>query len=93
MSDPDEAVTSWFKALPSKMQRQLARDLKDIADNLAADIKAAAPVKTGKLRDSVRVRRGRNTLELYVEAGGADTTTACLVGLESGRATVEAIYD
>ena len=38
-----------------------------------------------------RVTRRRRALWHVVV--GADTTTACLVGLEGGRATVEAIYD
>lgn len=41
---------------------------------LADEIKAAAPIKTGKLRDSVRVRRKRNDLDLEVTAGGDETT-------------------
>lgn len=67
-------LQQYFQNLPYKLKRELAEGLKDIADRLASDIKQATPVKTGKLRDSVRVRRGRNTLELYVEAGGVDTT-------------------
>lgn len=70
----EKEVNSWFKQLPGKLQRELARDLQQIASNLSNDIKAAAPVKTGALRDSVRVRRGRKTLEYFVEAGGPTTT-------------------
>lgn len=44
------------------------------AGKLADAVKSAAPVKTGALRDSVKVRRTRNDLTLYVEAGGAATT-------------------
>lgn len=68
-------LQSWFKALPGKLQRELAGQLKEIADELASDIRAAAPAgETGRLKESVRVRRGRKTLELYVEAGGDLTT-------------------
>lgn len=67
-------LQSWFKDLPYKLQRELAGRLKEIADELADDIRRVAPVKSGALRDSVRVRRGRGTLELYVTAGGPTTT-------------------
>lgn len=70
----DAEVKSWFKSLPGKLQRQLAKDLQVIAQGLVDDIKAAAPVDTGKLRDSIRVRRGKKTLEYFVEAGGSATT-------------------
>src|SRR5438045_3511012 len=70
-----DALQSWFKDLPYKLQRELAGRIKEIADDLADDIRRVAPVKTGKLRASVRVRRGRKSLELYVTAGGPDTTT------------------
>jgi len=70
-----EAVGSWFKQIPMRLRRDFARDLKAIADQLASDIKSAAPVgETGKLQSSVRVRRGKDTLEYYIFAGGPDTT-------------------
>jgi HK97 gp10 family phage protein len=59
--------------LPIKMKRQLATAIKQEADRLADAIKAAARVDTGALRDSVKVRRRRNDLDLEVTAGG-DTT-------------------
>lgn len=71
----DEELQRYFKDISFKLKRQLVTVIKQQADELAAAIKAAAPVKTGKLRDSVKVRRGRNTLELMVTAGGEDTTT------------------
>lgn len=68
-------LQSWFKSLPGKVQREFAKDLKRIADGLAEDIRRAAPVgETGRLKESVRVTRGRKSLELYVEAGGPLTT-------------------
>src|SRR5689334_1005097 len=72
--DPDDDVQGWFDDLPYKVKRQLAAAIKEQADGLAAAIKDAAPVRSGKLRDSVRVRRRRNELELEVTAGGDDTT-------------------
>jgi len=74
----EKEVNSWFKSLPGKIQRDLARDLQRIAARLSDDVKAAAPVDTGALRDSVRVRRGRGTLEYFVEAGGPSTTRGYL---------------
>lgn len=74
-------LQSWFRALPYKLQRELAGELKDIADGLADKIRSEAPTgPTGKLKDSVRVRRGRKTLELYVEAGGDLTTKEVRAG-------------
>lgn len=68
-------LQSWFKELPIKLQRELAKDLKEIADGLAEDIRRVTPEgETGNLRSSVRVRRGRRTLEYFVEAGGVTTT-------------------
>lgn len=73
----EKEVNSWFKSLPGKLQRELARDLQRIAGELKEDIQAATPVgATGKLRESVRVRRGRKTLEYFVEGGGPTTTKA-----------------
>jgi HK97 gp10 family phage protein len=69
-----DELQSWFKKLPYKLQRELAGRLKDIADDLAEDIKREAPVKTGALRDSIRVRRGRKSLEFVISAGGPSTT-------------------
>ena len=67
-------LQSWFRDMPYKLRRELAGRVRDIADDLADDIRAATPVKTGAMRDSVKVRRGRNELSLYVEAGGPATT-------------------
>lgn len=70
-----DELQSWFQQLPRKLQRELATGLRDIADELAEDIRREAPEgETGKLKQSVRVRRGRGTLELFVEAGGDLTT-------------------
>jgi HK97 gp10 family phage protein len=70
----DDDVQRYIRDLPFKMKRQLATAIRAEADRLAAAIKAKAPVKTGALRNSVRVRRKRNDLELEVVAGGTETT-------------------
>ncbi len=68
-------LQKWFRDLPYKLKRELAGGLRDIADDLADAIRDAAHEgPTGNTKKSVRVRRGRNTLELYVEAGGELTT-------------------
>lgn len=74
MAEPDDELQSWFSGLSFKLKRELATKLKAQADELAGAIKAEAPVATGKLRDSVKVRRRRNELELEVIAGGEATS-------------------
>jgi len=74
VADPDAEVQSWFDGLSYKVKRQLAAAIKEQADGLAEAIKAAAPVRSGKLRDSVKVRRRKNELDLEITAGGDDTT-------------------
>jgi HK97 gp10 family phage protein len=74
MAKEDDEFERQIGQLSFKLRRQIAEAIKAEADRLADAIKAAAPVKTGKLRDSVKVRRTRNELTLYVTAGGDDTT-------------------
>lgn len=74
MAEADDDVQSWFDGLSFKLKRELATAIKAEADGLADAIKAEAPVLSGTLRDSVKVRRKRNELDLEVTAGG-DTTT------------------
>jgi HK97 gp10 family phage protein len=72
----DEELQRYFRDVTFKMKRELVTVIKEQADGLAEAIKAETPVKTGRLRDSVKVRRGRNTLELVVTAGGDETTVS-----------------
>ena len=74
MAKEDDEFERAIGQLSFKLRRQIAEAIKAEADRLADAIKAAAPVKTGKLRDSVKVRRTRNELKLYVTAGGEETT-------------------
>lgn len=74
MAEPDDEVQSWFSGLSFKLKREIATKIKEEADGLASEIKAAAPRKTGTLAESVKVRRKRNELELEVTAGGETTT-------------------
>lgn len=74
MADDLETFNRQLEDVSFKLKRELATAIKQEADKLASAIKAAAPVNTGALRDSVKVRRTRNDLTLYVEAGGEATT-------------------
>lgn len=70
----DDEVQSYLSGLSFKLRRELATKIKEEADGLADAIKAEAPVLTGALRDSVKVRRKRNELDIEVTAGGDATT-------------------
>lgn len=74
MARPDAELQDWFSGLSFKVKKQLARDIRNEADRLAAAIKAAAPVASGALRDSVQVRRKKSDVDLEVTAGGDATT-------------------
>jgi HK97 gp10 family phage protein len=74
MANPDDEVQGWFDSLPYKVKKELAGKIKEQADSLAVDIKAAAPRRTGALAESVKVRRQRDTLNFVVTAGGDATT-------------------
>lgn len=70
-----EDLQAYLRSMPAKLRRQISRDLERIAEGLADDIRNAAPEgETGRLKQSVRSRRGRHDLEYYVEAGGDLTT-------------------
>lgn len=73
-------LQQWLRQAPFRMKRELAAKVKEQADKLADAMRAAAPVKTGKLRDSITVRRTRNALKFYVTAGGNATTTEIRAG-------------
>lgn len=75
MADDDyQEFDRQLEELSFKVRRELVTAIRTEADRLADAVKAAAPVKTGALRDSVKVRRTRNDLTLYVTAGGEATT-------------------
>ena len=74
MADDNAELDQYLGDLSFKVRRELVTAIRTEADRLADAIKAAAPVKTGALRDSVKVRRTRNDLTLYVDAGGDATT-------------------
>lgn len=77
-------LEGWFTQLPYKLRRELAGKIRSRAQNAADRIAEAAPVakpenvrehvEPGALRDSVRVRRRRNELDLEILAGGPTTT-------------------
>ena len=70
-----DKLDAYLANLPIKMKRELATAIKVEADKLAEAIKAAAPVDSGALRESVVVRRERGELSLVVSAGGDATMT------------------
>lgn len=74
--DPDLGeVNQWFRSVPMKVRRELARFILDEANTLRDLIKdAARKGQTSNLSESVRVSRGRGTLGLVVQAGGELTT-------------------
>ncbi|MDB5630431.1 MAG: phage protein gp10 family [Tardiphaga sp.] len=76
----DDELQRYLRDASIKVKRKLATAIKAEADKLADAIRTAAPVATGKLRDSVKVRRRKNDLDLVVSAGGEDTTTDIRAG-------------
>lgn len=76
----DDEVQSYLRGLSFKLRRELATKIKEEAGGLADAIKAEAPVDSGALRDSVKVRRKRNELDLEVTAGGDATTKEIRAG-------------
>jgi HK97 gp10 family phage protein len=77
----DQDLQRYLGQLPVKLKRELAAELKRQADDLADAIRSAAPQgETGKLRESVQVRRGRGSLSLVVTAGGETTTKEVRTG-------------
>ena len=77
-------LQQWMRQAPFRARRELAGKVKEQADRLAEAIAAAAPVKSGKLRSSVKVRRTRNELKFYVTIGGTETA----VSIRSGTSVV-----
>lgn len=67
-------LQDWLKNSDFRAKRELVGKIKEQADRLADAIQAAARVKTGRLRDSIKVRRTRNQLKFYVTAGGSETS-------------------
>jgi len=63
-----DELQQWMRSADMRMKRELAGVVKAQADRLADAIRAAAPVKTGALRDSIRVRRTRKELRFVVTA-------------------------
>jgi|SRR5215471_5232495 len=66
---------------PPHLLKKFSDDLRKVAEELANDIREAAPVVTGRLRRSVRVVPAKNNkhgapLQYFVVAGGPLTTVA-----------------
>lgn len=69
-----------LRALTTDMQNNANSAVADAAATLAATIATRAPVRTGRLRESVRVERGRVPGQLIVKAGGPLTTRETRAG-------------
>lgn len=63
---------------PASITRGAAPDIfavvREAAEKLADAMRARVPVNKGKLRESIRVEKGRQALEYLVKAGGPLTT-------------------
>lgn len=66
-------LQQWLRSAHFRAKRELVGTIREQAALLQNAIKDAAPVRTGRLRDSIKVRRTRNDLKLYVTAGGDET--------------------
>lgn len=65
----------WTRRASFAAKREVVREIRRQAERVKDAIaEAAAHGETGKLAESVTVRRGRNTLELVVTVGGDLTT-------------------
>lgn len=69
----DDLVTA-LNRMPKEVRQQLDKSVKKGADELVKEMKAAAPVVSGKLRESIRVEASKFPLSYRVKAGGALTT-------------------
>ncbi len=65
----------------------LAKALEQVAESIVATAKAIVPVRTGRLRDSIRWQRGTET-SILVQAGGPAAPYAGYV--ENGTSTMAA---
>lgn len=75
MAEPDDEVQRTLRDLPFRVKRRIAAAIHEQAEALAAELRDEAPEgETGNTKESVRVRRGRNMLEVIVSAGGPLTT-------------------
>lgn len=72
-SNKDKVFAQLRKLIPAATVAMAAAN-RQTADEMAATAKSFAPVKTGKLRDSIRVEDGPRPGSYYVKAGGPTTT-------------------
>lgn len=70
-----------LQSLPDRMQREMAAELRGLADTLVETQRAALrrqlapPEETGALENSIRREQGRSEIQFVVRAGGPTTTT------------------
>lgn len=69
------AVQDWFRNASKRKKREIAKIVREAAEELAGFERDAAPQgPTGNTKQSVRVTRTRNELKFIVRAGGTLTT-------------------
>lgn len=75
-----EAFKVRLARLPAAAKRAARDAVYKQAEATADLMRRAAPVKTGKLRDSVRVEDGAHELQAVIRAGGSATTVTARAG-------------
>lgn len=60
--------------MPKDVRQSIDKKVRKGADELVKEMKKTAPVKSGALRDSIRVEAGDQPLTYVVKAGGEKTT-------------------
>ena len=72
MSDDLQA---WFKDLPDELERDVAKEFRDLVEDFKEEVKAEAPEgPTGNTKASVRVTETDDPLRVFIDAGGSLTT-------------------
>jgi len=63
-----ERLTSRIEKAVNSLDERIMEGLEIVGENIVADAKAFAPVKTGRLRDSIGKKIVNRELEVYAEA-------------------------
>src|SRR5262245_36561490 len=70
----NEIIIARLERLPQIIKAPTADALHEQAQALVATMRAAAPFKSGRLRDSIRIEPGKHPLQVVIRAGGPLTT-------------------
>lgn len=63
-----------MSSIPDAVRKELDAAVREQAERLAATQRSVVKVKSGKLKQSIRVEKGRRPLQYLVKAGGKLTT-------------------